>query len=49
MPLIGAHLGGSDKSDVVYGVHFEDATPSAWFSPHLLEDAPDPNDRSRLV
>jgi hypothetical protein len=38
-PVIGAHVGGSDKSDVVYGVNFDDGM--AWFAPHLLEDPPE--------
>ena len=41
-------MGGSDKSVVVYGIHFDETKESAWFSPHLLEDAPDPEDRSHL-
>jgi hypothetical protein len=43
-PVYGTHLGGSDKSDLVYGIHFDDTRETAWFSPHLLEDAPDPED-----
>jgi len=43
-PVIGAHVGGSAKSDVVYGVWFEETDEVAWFPPHLLdslEDDPD--------
>jgi hypothetical protein len=48
LPVYGTHLGGSDKSDLVYGIHFDDPRDSAWFSPHLIEGVPDPEDRSRL-
>jgi hypothetical protein len=47
-PVFGAHIGGSDKSDIVYSINFDDTGDTAWFSPHLLEGAPDPEDRSRL-
>ena len=36
-PVIGAHLGGSAKSDIVYGVWFEDTDEVAWFPPSLMD------------
>lgn len=42
-PVFGAHMGGSNKSDIVYGVHFDDTGETAWFAPHLVEDAPEPD------
>jgi hypothetical protein len=36
-------MGGSNKSDIVYGVHFDDTGETAWFAPHLVEDAPEPD------
>jgi hypothetical protein len=36
-PVMGAHVGGSARSDIVYGVWFEETTEVAWFSPHLLD------------
>ena len=46
-PVVGAYVGGSARSDIVYGVWFEDTTEVAWFSPHLLDglgEGPDPLD-----
>ena len=36
-PVIGADMGGSAKSDIVYGVWFEETEEVAWFSPNLLD------------
>jgi hypothetical protein len=42
--VVGAHLGGSERSDIVYGVWFEDTDEVAWFSPHLLDTLGDDPD-----
>ena len=41
-PVVGAQVGGSDSSDIVYGVWFDDTGEVIWFSPHLLLDTVEP-------
>ena len=47
-PVIGGHVGGSEKRDVAYSVFFEESRKQLWFAPHLVERAADQTDRSRL-
>jgi hypothetical protein len=47
-PVIGGHVGGSDRKDFAYSVFFQDTNEQLWFAPHLLERGDDPTDRSRL-
>jgi hypothetical protein len=43
-PVVCAYVGGSARSDIVYGVWFEETNEVAWFPPLLLDalgDDPD--------